>query len=803
MRKVLFSVHFFKIFLYLTKNQVQKHQDTHAMSSSSSPPIDCPVCSDPIDSCFGVFDCGHFACYKCALKIRRTVRRENNQTSSITSSSTSHSHNNNNNASSSASANTTTTTVHGLPVKAPPGCYVCRKQISSLTITEMAPKKPDSYIYEKSDLALLTKADGVNIKKFLPLNCLVTSDRCASKLQTLIDFVCPFDQCWDVDKKTGSKSQIPFNNFDLLQKHLRQDHNGCRFCEVCATQSVSFLSELTIYTPNELRNHIAGTSSKDSQAFTGHPTCQFCHNKTLLDGEAMLEHLKHVHYVCDFCNISSYRFIYYNDRESLNRHWSIEHKLCTHPDCAQYDPVARVFGNELDLARHMQERHNVKPKSLSLEAFGFRFNDAEISIPARNNNTNNNSNGVMTSAANLQLMATQAAMGNTLITYDFVGSTTVVPLVPRTMNANDGVVAGASSSSATNGGGRRQPRSGGKWKNNNDGRKNDDDDAAQQQQQEEALKKIQQENARKDDELKKRLDEADETVRDIVSNLSAKNRDVFKDAARKFIQQEIKAVEFFITIQKVVTEEDTLELLFDNFIETLRKHRNPTLREALISAKAIIHSSEAKRAKEVAREEEQKINMDKKKEQIRKLHQLTIVGNGNGGGGGGGSKGKPISQAGGGNYWQQTRSSPAAANPETTNIYKKSIAISPTTANNPWTKKMDEQSAMFNNHNNTNKSKSNSDGNNGSGKDDSAEFGFSLSALNNNNNNSNAHANNGRATNTNHNNNNTRRPVVADEATPSLTEAFPTLPTSNRKAKASANQVSQPKGAWKNGSHRL
>src|SRR3989338_11617876 len=227
-----------------------------------------------------------------------------------------------------------------------------------------------------------------------------------------------------------------------------------------------------------MRNHVNGTcAEKDSQAFTGHPSCNFCHSKTLLDGESMLEHLKHIHYVCDFCNMSSYKFTYYNDRDSLNRHWAAEHKLCLHPECAQLDPVARVFAGEIDLAKHMQERHNVKSKSLSLEAFGFRF-DNEIVLSNNSNNNNNNNNGG-TSAANIQQMAAQAAVGNTIITYDFVGSVTRVPLVPRSLQQPVPTNTDSSSNNNNNNnnrnrnGGRRQPRP--SRNNNNNGNDNDND----------------------------------------------------------------------------------------------------------------------------------------------------------------------------------------------------------------------------------------------------------------------------------------------------------------------------------------
>lgn len=805
--------------------------------------IDCPVCSDPIDCCFGVFDCGHFACYKCALKIRRTVRRDLSgatPTSASASSSSSSSHNTNSTAprrgghhsaeqQAAVAGSTTTTTLtqpppssstHGLPPKNPPACFVCRKQICSLTITEMAPKNPEAYIYEKTEMELLTKFDNVNTKRFLPLNCYVTSTRCAVKLQALIDFVCPFDECWDVDKQTGVKSQVPFHNFDLLQKHLRQDHNGCKYCEVCASQSVSFLSELHIYTPNEMRSHLSGTCfAKDSKAFTGHPSCQFCHSKTLLDGESMLEHLKHVHYVCDFCNMSSYKFTYFNDRDCLNRHWAAEHKLCNHPECAQLDPVARVFAGEIDLAKHMQERHNLKSKSLSLETFGFRYNDSEITLPPPSRGGGSGSGGgvggISTSAANMQQMATQAAVGNTMITYDFVGTTRVVPLVPRiqTIEVIERAAAAAAASAQQHnknnnsnndnsnnnsggggGGGRRQPR--GKQSKAPSGNANDDNDDHQQESEQQHQKQ-------------KKMEEADQTCRDIISNLSSKQRDLFNDAARRYMRHEVKAVEFFNILHKLLPEEETLEIFFDNFAETLRKHANPALREALISAKSIVLSAEHKKAKETEREEEEKVVKQRKQEQIRKLHQLTITSTS----GASSAKGKPVSQSSGGNAWHQRSGANAAhhANQETTNIYKKAVPLSAMhqSNNNPWTRKLNEQSAMlgmndddekatttaarsgsggnvnnsYNNINNNRESGNSSSSNNNS-RDGSTEFGFSFTSSSNN-------------ANTKKNSNAIKSRLDADDA-PSLSEAFPTSSATNRKGKPHSNEPANVKGAWKN-----
>jgi hypothetical protein len=667
-----------------------------ATAEAPTSSIECTVCGDAI-AAFGVFDCGHFACHKCALRVRRTIRKEE--------------HNNlqqgrrprGNGAGVDDDATAAAEAAVGRSSSSGATCHVCRQDITTLCITEMRPARPDTLMFDKPQLAQLATIDATHSKRFLPLKCLVTSDACAARLLALIDYVCPFDQCWNVDPSSGRRSQQPFVSFDQLQRHLRSDH-GVRFCEVCVAHGYSFLSELPTYSTSEMHQHTHGVcGAKDVSAFSGHPMCNFCHNKLLYDGDAMLEHLKRVHWVCDFCNINTYKFTYYNDRAALLRHWEADHKLCTHADCAQLDAAARVFASDLDLSRHMLVAHNVR-QTVSLESLGFRMAGSDLSGLSGGGGGGSSSSGA-SQQQQQRMMQAAASLHTTMITYDFVGRTVTVPLVPKATAmafaaGHDG--GGGSGAAGGRGAGRRAPRGrGGAGAGVGDGDTGrgaarpaaagaaaaaaaavgSGGEAA-------ALPLAVPASAASAaaEEERQRLESANERLRALVEEkLSKKQRDEFNDATLKFVREQLKAVEYFAVLQRCFGDgTDALEEAFNSFAETLRKHGNPQLRDALVAAKSMATSAEVVRAKQVVAEDAQaRVDADRRRkhDEIRRLHQQAMQdgsgggnaqGRGGGGSGGGGVRlgtmvvggsggaaasnsggARPVTAVSGGNVWQQ------------------------------------------------------------------------------------------------------------------------------------------------------
>ena len=304
--------------------------------------VECLLCADPCIF-FGVFDCGHFACGFCAIRIF-SLSKENKS------------------------------------------CPVCRHDSKELIATRDL--KYLSHSDHQFDVTVM-KAKATMIPSGMFPGILVDGVDLERYLMKMNGFVCPVPNCWQ------DGVQDHFGGKDMLRTHLRKEHSA-DYCGICLENKPAFLCEHKTYgQQGELDQHNRGLCSKDPTSFTGHPPCHFCGNRRFYDGEGLLKHMQQSHITCDICNSGEFIFTFYRNREKLLEHFQASHKLCQHPDCKDLDPMLRVFRSDFDLAAHLQSQHNVR-HNFTMEAFTPASNSRTPAAPSRGNQVASGANSFAT-----------------------------------------------------------------------------------------------------------------------------------------------------------------------------------------------------------------------------------------------------------------------------------------------------------------------------------------------------------------------------------------------------------------------
>lgn len=312
---------------------------------AAAPPSDvyeCLICASPIDL-FGVFECGHFSCAVCALRIINLTDRR---------------------------------------------CPVCRHdEGKQIFVTSMVPKDESSFDLASFQPGTASSAAAaasgssssgaaaaeapVVVLTDKTLKCQVV-DRVNARailrrLEKLYGYFCPCPECWTEGE------QEAFAKFERLREHMSTEHSKLRYCQLCLDHRPVFMCEQLFYTPNEFDAHNRAKCRCDAPSFQGHPLCLFCNNR-FYDGEALLKHMLNAHFTCDMCNRGEFTFVFYKNRMKLDEHFHVAHKVCNHKDCAQLDPMLRVYANDLELQAHQGRAHGQSQRGqVSLESLGFTF----------------------------------------------------------------------------------------------------------------------------------------------------------------------------------------------------------------------------------------------------------------------------------------------------------------------------------------------------------------------------------------------------------------------------------------------
>ncbi|EAU80632.2 cytoplasmic protein [Coprinopsis cinerea okayama7 len=151
------------------------------------------------------------------------------------------------------------------------------------------------------------------------------------------------------------------NGWADLKLHIRASH-GKLLCDLCIRHKKVFAHELALYPPSLLPLHLPSMyqrgSKKDvppDQIEGGvHPLCEFC-RECFFSSDELYPHMRERHEECFICKRNEVRDQYFQNYESLERHFNTAHYPCQHKECLAQKFV--VFNTPLDLQAHMVEEH--------------------------------------------------------------------------------------------------------------------------------------------------------------------------------------------------------------------------------------------------------------------------------------------------------------------------------------------------------------------------------------------------------------------------------------------------------------
>ena len=529
--------------------------------SNEAEPLECILCSEVI-VCFGVFNCGHFTCDTCALRMRTFPGANANI----------------HHASSSSQQPVYARGASKKPI--PSLCPVCRSSVDDLVITSEKP--PDEESYSRDAVKVISS-------RSVPAgtaHARLDGDVAKSRIGLLTHFFCPVPSCWELDPATGNSSQDAFVSFDLLKTHLAVDHK-LKYCRECLDNRPAFLAEQRTYTDAEHIQHNKGRCSKDPASFVGHPLCLFC-NQRHYEGDALLKHMGQKHVTCDICNAGEFTFTYYQNHAMLDRHFLTCHEVCNHRDCESLPMMMRVFRDELALQSHKARAHGEQQK-LSAASLGFNFS-AGPNLAGMNSNSPTTRGGGSPQPAGAA-GATPANSANThadRISFDFTNG--------RIQDVFTTPVARQTSESATpSGRGGRGNRQGAKHTSAGDegprplaGTASAADNKA---------------------ELQKRL----KTMLSTYLQTEAAQT-MMKSYSQDFIQGRTKATEYFKQLESLFPDPDVLNAVFAPLVATLP---DATKREALTAAKTMLTSAEATRHRKGQEEAAEKTRLEQTRQEER------------------------------------------------------------------------------------------------------------------------------------------------------------------------------------------
>lgn len=168
---------------------------------------------------------------------------------------------------------------------------------------------------------------------------------------------CPLPQC-----------RLRCSSVPQLCQHVTTQHHGQVLCKLCVENRPLFSSELQVFSKKDLKEHMKGSLTMDSNArnaayayHTGHPLCQFC-QEHVFDKHALYLHMQKKHFTCHLCD-SSMMFRYYSDLSSLRQHHQQDHyvcSLCHHNEAMRHSDISYAFRNIQEFSVHMKDMHAVR-----------------------------------------------------------------------------------------------------------------------------------------------------------------------------------------------------------------------------------------------------------------------------------------------------------------------------------------------------------------------------------------------------------------------------------------------------------
>lgn len=151
-----------------------------------------------------------------------------------------------------------------------------------------------------------------------------------------------------------------------LKLHVRAAHDKM-LCDLCLRFKKVFAHEHSLYPPNILPFHLPSKSHRahkqpPREPIEGgiHPLCEFCRECFFGDDELYV-HMRERHEKCFICKRNEIRDQYFQNYESLEKHFVQDHFVCPNPMCQAQKFV--VFGSALDLKAHQVEVHGAEMSS--------------------------------------------------------------------------------------------------------------------------------------------------------------------------------------------------------------------------------------------------------------------------------------------------------------------------------------------------------------------------------------------------------------------------------------------------------
>lgn len=168
----------------------------------------------------------------------------------------------------------------------------------------------------------------IGLKQDFKLGLYFTSPEAQQMTTKLLKFNCPAILC------TVACS----GGWADLKNHASKTHR-LQFCSICTEFKKSFTHEHLLYTASALKIH------KDEV----HPTCEFC-KEAFYGNDELYEHCKIEHEQCFLCQQTGSRHQYYQNYQSLEKHFGDAHIVCKDVECLQQKFV--VFATDIDFEAH-------------------------------------------------------------------------------------------------------------------------------------------------------------------------------------------------------------------------------------------------------------------------------------------------------------------------------------------------------------------------------------------------------------------------------------------------------------------
>ena len=180
-------------------------------------------------------------------------------------------------------------------------------------------------------------------------------------------FKCPINICLSE----------PFDNFDQLNKHLNENHMKY-YCDICLKDGKKFLSEQSIYSKEELKNHIKFGSYKNN--ILPHPKCPFCKDLYFND-ELLFKHMSQLHFLCEICKKQEKKIIFYSVLPNIVQHNKIKHYCCPYKECV--NDLYVCFGNEKEFIGHLISKHHMNDIGGKINSIVLENQPQEIFYPEK------------------------------------------------------------------------------------------------------------------------------------------------------------------------------------------------------------------------------------------------------------------------------------------------------------------------------------------------------------------------------------------------------------------------------------